>query len=43
MKIQSNVKAGLRNLQHNQTASGMRVKSKVQAGGRSIQHNQPVR
>ena len=38
MKDKTNVKAGGRSLNHNQ--SGLAVKSQVKAGGRSANHNQ---
>lgn len=42
MKVKSDVKAGGRTLNHNQTNRGLRVKSKVKAGGRGLNHNQTL-
>jgi len=49
MKIKSNLKAGGRNINHNQTivrdkakAGGVKVKTNVRAGGVSRNHNQTL-
>lgn len=48
MKIKTNVKAGGRNLNHNEmlvrdrAMRGLKVKTHVKAGGRSLNHNETL-
>ena len=43
MRVKTNVKAGGREINHNQAVKGLRMRSNVKAGGLQEQHNQTVK